>query len=392
MMAVRGVVAAIVVIAAAGVLTGCGTTVSAASSGGGTASDGIALSGTASLVTTLSTATASWAVVPVSASPAFWEVLVRPAASATWRLVTPPGVASNGGLVAAAGRTGALTVAVRPSQGLLFTPLTATTDAGATWASGTPLNSAVAAAPDALAAAGDDLAAVLGDGTLETSANAGASWRALATPAAIAASPGGTGCQTVAVSGVSFGITGGRLLAAGRCGTGGTTAIFAQDGPGGWQRVSLPVAGPLVRLFPGGAALVRAGAGLTMLWPGDWLTATPAPPAPPAGQAWQRSAALPVTGPVVASGALAGTASGGTGAWVLLAGGRAATINGPGQPWLLLPPLPAATRALASGPGSATDALAVSGASVTVWRLPRAATVWTKIQTITVPVQPGSSS
>jgi hypothetical protein len=47
---------------------------------------------------------------------------------------------------------------------------------------------------------------------------------------------------------------------------------------------------------------------------------------------------------------------------------------------------------LAAGPGGAVDALAVSGSNLTVWRLAGAAAVWSKIQTIGVPVQYGSSS
>ena len=43
---------------------------------------------------------------------------------------------------------------------------------------------------------------------------------------------------------------------------------------------------------------------------------------------------------------------------MLLSGGRAATIAGPGQPWTLLPPVPAKTVLLAAGPDGATDALA----------------------------------
>ncbi|WP_187365599.1 hypothetical protein [Trebonia kvetii] len=54
--------------------------------------------------------------------------------------------------------------------------------------------------------------------------------------------------------------------------------------------------------------------------------------------------------------------------------------------------MPSGTRVLASGPGGATDAFAVSGATVTVWRLKPKATVWSKVQTISVPVQYGSSS
>jgi hypothetical protein len=82
---------------------------------------------------------------------------------------------------------------------------------------------------------------------------------------------------------------------------------------------------------------------------------------------------------------------------VLLSGGRAATISDlgttPGGPqWLLLPPVPAHTTVLASGPDGATDALAASGTTLTVWRLAPKATVWSRVQAITVPVQAGSSS
>jgi len=41
--------------------------------------------------------------------------------------------------------------------------------------------------------------------------------------------------------------------------------------------------------------------------------------------------------------------------------------------------------------GGAVDALAVSGGKLTVWRLAAAAAGWSKIQTINVPVQYGSS-
>ena len=72
---------------------------------------------------------------------------------------------------------------------------------------------------------------------------------------------------------------------------------------------------------------------------------------------------------------------------MLLPGGQAATIGGPGQQWLLLPPTPAHTSVLASGPGTALDALAVSGATLTVWQLDHGSTVWAKEQTIKVPIQ-----
>jgi len=381
------VVAAVVAIASAGALAACGSSVSSADSADGATS---ASTSATSLATSLSTAKDSWAVVPVSANPAFWEVLVRSAKSTTWRLVTPPGVADNGGLVAA-GTGGSLTVAVRPSQDLLFSPLAATADAGATWSTGGPLSGGVAASPDALAADGSNLLALLSDGAITASANAGSTWRTLAKPGAIAASPAGKGCGTVAVTSVTFGLTAAQMFAAGSCGTSGTTAIFSYYPATGWKRQSLPMAGHLVAMFADGTTLELAKAGLTALWVGGWYA--PISSSPPSTLPWQQSAPLPVTGAIAASGELAGpTSAAMDGAWVLLPGGRAATISQLGQPWLLLPPVPTATKVLASGPNGAVDALAVSGVKVTVWRLVHGATVWTKIQTIAVPVQYGSSS
>ena len=316
------------------------------------------------MATSISTAQDSWAVVPMASDPAFWQVFVRSANSGSWRLVTPPGVADNGGLVASASGPSSLSVAVRASKDLAFSPLTATADAGASWSTGGLIDAAVAASPDALAAAGGKLVALLGNGTVETSSDAGTSWSAIAKPGTIADSPAGKGCGgAVRVTSVSFGVAAigaasTDVLAGGTCGTSGGAALFSYSTGAGWQRVSLPVSGQLVRLS-GAVALVQGKSGLSALWRGSgWYAYTPpsASTPQPAPTNWTASAALPVSGTVTASGTLP---SGG--AWVLLPGGRAATIAGPGQQWVLLPPAPAHTAVLASGPGGATDALAVSG-------------------------------
>jgi hypothetical protein len=331
----------------------------------------------------------TWAVVPMSADPAFWQVFARAANSASWRLVTPPGVAINGGIVASASGSGALTVAVRPSDDLTFSPLAATANGGASWSTGGPIDAAVAASPDALGAAGNRLVALLGDGTIETSPDAGTTWSVIAKPGTIAASPAARGCGgAVRVTSVSFSAVSADVLAGGTCGTGGTTALFAYSPGKAWQRVSLPVSGRLVR-FATGTALVQAKAGLTALFGGGygWYAYAPLADSPQAVAAsWQPSAALPAPGPVTASGTLA---LGGD--WVLLAGGRAATIAGPGQQWTLLPRVPAKTAVLASGPDGAVDALAVSGETLTVWRLAPTAAAWSQVQAIGVPIQLGSS-
>ena len=398
--------AAVVAIASGAALAGCGSSSSPSSAAVPSASSAPAASSTPAvpLATTLSTAKDTWAIVPMSANPTFWEVLVRPAKSSTWQLVTPPGVADNGGLVAAADVGSGLTVAVRPSQDLQFTPVSATTDSGANWSADGPISTEVAASPDALAVSGSQLAAVLDNGTVEASSDAGNSWRTLAKPSTIAASATGQKCAAVHVSSVSFGPVPTQVLAAGDCGTTGAAGLFSYSAGHGWQSVTLPATGPLVRLGAG-TALVQAKDGLTALWADDaphWYayappsasaTATPASSPGSSAAGWTASAGLPVTHAVTASGGLAGatpTASGGM--WVLLPGGQAATIGGPGQQWLLLPPTPAHTSVLASGPGTALDALAVSGSTLTVWQLDRGSTIWAKAQTISVPIQLGSSS
>jgi hypothetical protein len=83
---------------------------------------------------------------------------------------------------------------------------------------------------------------------------------------------------------------------------------------------------------------------------------------------------------------------------VLLTDARAATIGAPtatastAPQWVPLPPAPVHTSVLASGPDGSVDALAVSGATLTVWRLVPKATAWSKVQAMSVPIQSGSSS
>lgn len=348
--------------AVAGVLSACGSAAPESAHAANPAPG----AGT-SLATSLDTAGDSWAVLPIAANPAYWQVFARQSTSPDWHLVTPPGVASNGGLVAA-GTGGALSVAFRPSQNLRFSPLAVSTDGGTRWSTGL-IDASVAYRPGALAASGSQLLALLTDGTILASSDAGSSWRTLAGTGTAAVSTAGRSCGGLAVTDVSFGITGPEVLAAGTCGTAGT-GVFAFSG-GGWRQVSLPVSGRVLRMLPG-LALVASGTRLYAAWE--------------TGSGWPVSAPLSVAG-ISASGSL-----GEDGAWVLLPGRHAAVIGGPGTRWRSLPLVPEGTAVLAAGPGGAVDALAVSGSKMTVWRVGVAAAVWSKVQTIGVPVQLGSSS
>ena len=362
---------------------------------------------TAPLATSLAGAGGrTWAIVVMGGSAAdennFWELFTRPAGSAQWTLVTPPGVADNGGLVAAVPAAGqGLDVAFRPSQGLTFSPLALTGDGGRTWGAGL-LDASVAAVPDALALGGGKMLALLGDGAIEQAATSGAAWRRLAAPGAVAASAAGRACEVTGLTAVSLTASGTPLVAA-SCARPGVAGIFVPAGAS-WQATGPSAGGRLagqrvqvIRLTQyaaagkaagnaaantatntaGNMALLRAGTGKAASLLAAWTTD---------GTHWTVSPALPAGGTVLASGAGPGTS-----AWVLLAGGRAETVAGPGAAWRALPTPPRGTTVLAAGQAGTLDALAASGSTLTVFQLTAAGT-WRQTQAISVPVQLGSSS
>jgi hypothetical protein len=106
------------------------------------------------------------------------------------------------------------------------------------------------------------------------------------------------------------------------------------------------------------------------------------------GRHWVVSPALPLGGAALASVSF-GTA--GTVA-VLTASGHADVITASGRQWRALPALPPRTATLAPGPGGALDAMAVNRATLTIWRLAPGSAAWTQAQTISVPIQYGTSS
>jgi hypothetical protein len=66
--------------------------------------------------------------------------------------------------------------------------------------------------------------------------------------------------------------------------------------------------------------------------------------------------------------------------------------TGPGGAWRSLPTPPTDTAAVVVGSDGAVDALSEALVQLTDWRLDIAAGTWVKIETVTVPIQFGSSS
>jgi len=337
------------------------------------------------------TAAGTWAAVVMGGSAAqhnnFWQLFVRPAGSTRWTLVTPPGTADNGGLVLAGGVGQALITAFRPSQYLTYTPLTQTSDSGHAWSALSPLDAPLASTPDALAVqpASGALLALLSSGTAEQGTPDGATWTTLVTARALAATPAGQSCGLRALTAVAYTPAGAPLLA-GTCSQPGMAGIFEAAGHT-WQAAGPALPGALarqpvtvLRVSVAGnqiTALLAAGSSqhttLVTAWSAD------------GSAGWTISPPFSTGGPAVTAASLGP----GQTAAVITAGGRGA-ILATGH-WQALPALPPATVALAPDADGAVDALAVHRSTLTVWHLADEQGSWSTAQTISVPIQYGSS-
>jgi hypothetical protein len=386
----RGIAAAAVGIAAVLGVAACGTS-TAAGGPGSAASRPVAVLPMPTSVT--SPDGTSWAAVEMGGSAAqhnnFWELFVRPTGGTKWKLVTPPGVASNGGLAAASTGARSVAAAFLPSQDLIFSPVSTTTDGGAQWATSAPVSPGLAATPDALAAGTNGkLLALTAAGDVDASTSLGANWTRLVTETTLAASPAGRGCGLTALTATGW-TTAGAALLAGTCSKPSRAGIFTQSG-NGWQDVgpTLPAAlahGPVEVLAAATAgtrltAIVATGTGsasaLVAAWSGD------------GGSHWSLSPSLPA-GPGVARSL--SIWSNGT-AGIVLSGRRGETIGWQGSSWRALPTLPDGTATLAEGSGTELVALAAHAGTLTAWQLPAGGTSWALTQTTQVPVPYGSSS
>jgi hypothetical protein len=168
-------------------------------------------------------------------------------------------------------------------------------------------------------------------------------------------------------------------MTAGSCERPGVAGVFT-DTSGRWQSagLALPAAYRDDQVQVLGLA-ATSGGNVALLLAGDSLLA-----------AWSNGTRWTVSAPVAVGAVRASGFGTGGSTWLLLSGGRAETVSGPGAAWQALPTVPTGTATLAPGPGGGYDALAVSGSKLTVWRLTKGA--WAKVQLIKVPIEYGSSS
>jgi hypothetical protein len=375
---------------AAGVLAGCGSTAAGHTA---PAAPDVHLS----LATSAGYPGGNWAVLVMGGSAAqhnnFWQVFVRPGRAAGWTLATPLGVASNGGIAVAGEGGPALAAAIRPSQDLSFSPLASSSDNGAKWTQSGLLDARLAAGPDALAAApGGGLIALTRTGEVELRAHPGAAWTRLASEHAMVAA-GDQGCRPAQLTSVAYSPSGVPLVA-GACARAGQAGIFRLAG-GRWSAVGPALPAALARqdvevlqMASAGravAALLVAGRGPATRLLGAWSN--------PDGGSWtlsrpyQPGAARPLS-----------AAFGGGSLGVVLSGGRAVSVSGPGAAWRTLPALPAAASSapdggvtLAAAPGGGFQALSARGGRLSVWALSSGGSSWNRSQVISVSIPYGSS-
>ncbi len=328
----------------------------------------------------------------------FWQLFFRSTATSRWTLSTPTGVADNGGLVVSTstnpdGTTESL-AGFEPSQDLDFSPLASSADLGRTWTAGL-LPAGLAAVPDALAVSMDaGSAALVRDrgGEVLTSVGNTSRWSKLVSRDAIASSAAGRECGVGDLTAVAVDSVRGVEVGA-TCSSSGLVGIFGKAG-GTWHLL-----GPRISSLSAGAETkvlrlvdvngVRSGLVALRSKSRTVIVAV----ASTGGGVWARSGALPVrTGDRIAS---TGVEPGG-GFLVLVSQSNGSVAleaeTGPGGGWQALPSPPPGTATVAVSTGGLVDALAVATTRLTDWRLDASSGTWSKISTVTVPIQFGSSS
>ena len=351
------------------------------------------------LESAVSTSSGSWVILPMGdlSDPhnTFWQLLHASPGSSHWSLVTPPGVADNGGLAAGASG-GSILVGVLPSRLLRFSPLSQSTDGGASWG---PifLPSGLAVLPDALAYQGappGGAIAVSSGATRAVAAPASlSSWSPLVSSTGLSrVSPG---CGVTTLDAVAILTTGAPLVAT-DC-RGGRVGIFTRTA-GSWQPVGLTLgrslrgsATDVLRLAVTGSgmeALVSASRAGRRALVALWQTG---------GAPWSASPPLALApGTSVLS-----TAVSSNDAFAALTGAKgrraAVEITARGRLWTPLPGPPPRTTALALPASPETvdsvpvDAFTVDGGSLGVFTLTPSGTAWVRVQSSQVPIAYGSS-
>jgi hypothetical protein len=386
--------AMVAMVAMAGCLTAC------SSSTAGVRPDS-PLSIKVPLTTTFATGNGAIAVVAMGriGDPlnTFWELFSRPDSTSRWTLATPPGVADNGGLVTSPGPgsidDALLLTGFEPSQLLAFSPLALSKNQGKSWSPGL-VPGGLAAVPDAVAASsGAEWLALVrtGGGEILRSTGSPSDWSKLAGRDELASSAAGRSCGVGLLTAVAVDDAGPLVGTA--CTVKGVVGIFGLTG-GVWRQLGPRLSGTSESGTTEVLRLVDADGVTNGLVAAKTTSKTTLIGVAKAnGGPWSRSSPL-----ALARGSrIVSTGVEPRGGFVVLTstvhGGPAVDMEtGPGGGWRSLPTPPSGTAAVVVSGDGVVDALSVSLVQLTDWRLDAAAGAWNKTETVTVPIQFGSSS
>jgi len=348
----------------------------------------------APLTSSVSTSSATWVAVPMGHLDdplnTFWELFSLPRGGARWSLATPRGMADNGGLVAAVGAGRSALIGIRPSNQLHFSSVNSTRDLGTSYAVGA-LPRGLIDRPDALATStrNSRLALVAPREEVLSSSGRLSTWSALLTAGAAAKQPSSAACRLTSLDAVAFDSSG-EPLVGGACNRPGAVGLYDLSGnsirP---QQVHLAAAMThdtitVLRLDRQGSST----AALLLARRGHRQTVVAVVRAAP-GRSWQAGAPYPLA----AGQQIRATSSSPAGYGMLLSSpdGRLAYVEQTAAGWTRLPSLPAATSAVVTPAGQPPQAITVKGSIFGAWRYDPAERRWRHVQSISVPIQYGSS-
>jgi hypothetical protein len=377
------------IVMGAAAISGCGAGPTASTRPRGTVS--------ASLATSINTSAGSWATVPMGhlGQPlnTFWQLFFRSSQAKAWSNESSAlAVATNGGLVLATNQR-TLTVGIRPTEYLGYSPLISTFDARV-WAAANPI-AGLRDLPDSLAvnARGGALALVgKGDSTRVLTSRGGlAGWGELVSQGSLASTQSGKTCGIGALTAVGY--LHSQAIVGATCRRAGIIGVFAREA-GAWALIGIRLPAPLQGASAGVLGMQASSRGLCALLGITARQRVGLVAACTTGTGdWRVSDELALNG---ADETVSLGPSSGPGLFALVAASRQSlgleVLSASDMRWSRLASPPPGTATVSFSTGGQVEALVVDDTLFSDWQLGRAGERWRRIQALKVPIQFGSSS
>lgn len=322
----------------------------------------------------------------------FWQLFKLSNGASRWSLDTPTGVADNGGLVIEQGSSASISVAIRPSDYLTFTPVAARGPRSA-WASDGLIPAGLVAAPDAFVGENGTVFAAVESrgGSVLRAGSAAGDWTTVGTASSLSGVARGQ-CRVEGVEALA--VAPSQSLYAGTvCSAGARAGIFALAGAR-WRDIGPSLGAPVSGATRSVVGLEAASGWLSALIATNSKSRTQLvlTRSSDGGSTWSTSKplVLPASAQIVSVGSMGSTA-GAFAVWKAATGVFGA-VSIDGQ-WTALPSMPnhALTLAFPVGTTRVIDAVGGQHSTFLAWRLDPRAHRWDATQTMEVPIIYGSS-